>query len=174
MSSSPQRSCLGVWLRFLVSLAHGTDRRTTHRSRKLSGHHHPTRLQSRRGHRSFAGDAYGMDRGQRRTNERTSRQNFGILKGRKQRRVAVLAWMRLCAEPSTAPGRTRGYGCACPYSSFDEASAVIPSRKGDETPSHARPIRVFKSLKRFGHPMAEQYSRNSKVLGSLSVIFWWD
>src|SRR4029077_7634644 len=31
-------SCLGAWLRFLVSLTHGIDRRTTHRSRKLTTH----------------------------------------------------------------------------------------------------------------------------------------
>jgi len=35
----------------------------------------------------FARNAYRMDRGQRRANERTSRQDFGVLKARKQSRV---------------------------------------------------------------------------------------
>jgi len=81
------RSCLGVWLRFLVSFAHGTDRKTIQRLRKLSGHHHPKRLQNRRGLGNFDRDAYRVDRGQRRANERTSRQDFGVLKARKQSRV---------------------------------------------------------------------------------------
>jgi hypothetical protein len=82
----------GLWLRFLVSLVHETNRRTTHRPRKLSGHHHSKFLQSGRSHRSFVGDAYRMDRERGRANERTSRQNFGVLKGEYRERVADRSW----------------------------------------------------------------------------------
>jgi hypothetical protein len=122
------RSCLGVRLRFLVSLAHGSDRRTTHRSGKLSGYHHPTRLQSRRGRRSFSGDACGMDRGLRRTNERTSRQNFGVLKVRKQSRLAGLAGSGYLAESSTAPERTRARGAPVRTHSKGSISESILAR----------------------------------------------
>jgi hypothetical protein len=64
------------------------------RFRKLSGHHHPKRLQSRRGPRNFAADAHGMDGGQRRANERTSRKDLGVLKRRKQSTIRFAPLVR--------------------------------------------------------------------------------
>jgi hypothetical protein len=89
-----ERHSRGVKLRFLVSFAHGTDRRTIKRFRKLSGHHHPKRLQSCRGPRNFAADAHGMDGGPRRANERTSGKDFGVLKRRKQSRIRFAPLVR--------------------------------------------------------------------------------
>jgi hypothetical protein len=70
-------------------VSNATDERTTERAWELQGHHHSTSVQSGRGDRSLTANAHRMDRGRRRTYERTGRRNFGFLERKRQNRIAT-------------------------------------------------------------------------------------
>ena len=93
---------LGRFARISAMMCNATNRRTTYRAWKLSRHHHSARRQSSRSHRRFAPDADWVDGGRRRTYQRTSSGNFGILKSEYQKQVAAdHTTRRLNRQPSS-------------------------------------------------------------------------